>query len=308
MSIFSKSLFWFLAGMVTTGILLSQFAFQNHTSDQPQTQEPTKRESNIHTLPPMPNELSFAQEATPLERWDVSERFEREYLYNYYYRPNILHLQRLAHRYFPIIEPILAAHGIPDDFKYLCVAESNLYVAAKSPVGAISFWQFMNNTAPQYNLIVNTEIDQRYDLEKATAAASKYILEAYKKFGSWTAAAAAYNCGHAGYQRQVQAQKTTHYYELHLPEETNRYIYRIIAFKYILENAATLGFELKPEQHYKEIPHRMYVVNSTIPNLSDFARKEGTDYKRLKLLNPWIKGQTLTYKHGLNLQLKIPTE
>jgi membrane-bound lytic murein transglycosylase D len=255
---------------------------------------------------PIPQQLSFAGERVPLERWDVKERLDREVLFNYYNQANVLFLLKLANRYFPVIEERLRANGVPEDFKYLCVAESNLIAGAKSKVGATGFWQFMDGTAPGYGLEVNSQVDKRQDIVSSTDAAAKYLKNAFEKFGSWTAAAASYNCGQGGYQGQASFQGTNNYYDLYLPEETNRYIFRILAFKHLMENAEDLGFILKDEDVYPQIPYRIVTVTSTISNLSQFARDCGTTYKMLRQMNPWIKGKSLTVKSGRSYEIKLP--
>jgi membrane-bound lytic murein transglycosylase D len=290
----------FIGATVLLIFLFGQFAFTEHTEDDPA----------IHQwhAPTLPAEISFAGEAAPLNRWDIKERLDREVLFNFYNQANILFLLKLSNRYFPIISARLKANGVPDDFKYLCVAESNLQSTALSPSGAVSFWQFMNSTAPGYNLKVNSEVDERYNIEKATDAACQYLKQAYAKFGSWTAAAASYNCGQAGYNNRAIEQRTKNYYDLFLPEETNRYIFRILAFKHLLENAQGLGFSLKDEEKYDEIPFRMVRIDSSIVDMVQFAMNNGTTYKMLRLMNPWIRGKSLTVNSGNAYEIKLPMQ
>jgi hypothetical protein len=177
---------------------------------------------------------------------------------------------------------------------------------AVSKAGAVGYWQFMDGTAPGFGLEVSSDVDQRRDLEKATDAACRYLKSAYDRFGSWTAAAASYNCGQGGYGQQATFQQTKNYYDLQLPEETNKYIFRILTFKYLLENADQLGYVVKEEEKYQPVPVRTVVVNRTIPNLAQFAINEGTTYKMLRQLNPWIKGKSLTVGGGKAYTLKLP--
>jgi membrane-bound lytic murein transglycosylase D len=256
--------------------------------------------------PSLPEKLDFAGEAVPLDRWDVEQRLDREVLLNFYTQGNILLLLKMSNRYFPIISERLKANGVPDDFKYLCVAESNLQSAALSRSNAVSFWQFLNGTAPGFGLEVNSEVDERYDLSKATDAACSYLKQAYAKFGNWTAAAASYNCGQAGYNNMAVQQRTKNYYDLVLPEETNRYLFRILAFKYLLTNAEDLGFKLKDEEKYQSVPARMVHIESSIADLVQFAIDNGTTYKMLRVMNPWIRGRSLTIKGGKTYDIRLP--
>lgn len=299
-----------LALGVFIGLMLAvPLAFRNAELKAEVTNNKKENKEVIkYYAPKHPQQMTFAGEAVPLDRWDVKERFDRELLFNYYNQANMLFLMKLANRYFPDISERLKAAGVPDDFKYLCVAESNLLSGARSRVGATGFWQFMPDTAPGYGLQANSNVDERYDLIKSTDAATKYLKQAYNKFGNWTAAAASYNCGQGGYNAQVTYQGTTNYYDLLLPEETNRYIFRILAFKHIMENAEDLGFVLDKEDMYAEIPHRVVEVSSSISNLAQWARSQGTTYKMVKQMNPWIRGKSLAVTGGRTYQIKLPPQ
>src|SRR4028119_2245970 len=117
------------AGLLLGLLVAGQFAFKQNEKKQ---NDPNLK----YSAPPLPTQFSFAGEKVPLERWDVQERFDRELLFNYYNKANVLFLLKLANRYFPTISERLQANGVPDDFKYLCVAESNLLSGARSAVGA----------------------------------------------------------------------------------------------------------------------------------------------------------------------------
>ena len=292
----------FVGGAAFAFLLLSQLAFKNGEN------KPGNAAVNEWRAPALPQQLSFAGEAVPLDRWDVKERLDRELLINSYSHSNILYLLKLSNRYFPVISAKLKENGVPDDFKYLCIAESNLNGSAVSHSGAVGFWQFMNGTAPGYGLETTSMVDERMDIAKSTEAACKYLKQAYQKFGTWTAAAASYNCGMGGYNGQANFQLTKNYYDLQLPEETNRYIYRILAFKHILENADALGFRMSDAEKYNEIPYRQVTVSSTISNLAEFARQNGTTYKMLRLLNPWLRGRSLSVRSGKSYVLKLPSQ
>lgn len=293
----------FVVGSLTTALLISQLAFR-----QPIRLKNDNETENKWFAPQIPAELSFAGEPVPLNRWDVREKFDKEFLYNYYNQGTILYLLKLANRNFPIISERLQANGVPDDFKYLCIAESNMQSWAKSSAGAVGYWQFLKGTAAGYGLEVNAMVDERKNLEKATDAACRYFKQAYSKFGNWTAAAASYNCGQGGYNAQAAFQQTKNYYKLQLPEETNKYVFRILTFKYLMEHAEELGFIIEPEQKYQAIPVRTMVVSTSIANLAQFAIKEGTTYKMLRNLNPWLTGRNLTVAKGRKYYMKLPAQ
>lgn len=301
---FAGALHFFL-GAVFTFFLVAQFAFRN--TDPSPKNPPSKPVYQWHA-PDIPDQLSFAGENVPLDRWEVRERFDREYLFNSYNQANVIFLMKLANRYFPIISERLKANGVPDDFKYLCVAESNLLSGAVSRAGAVGFWQFMTTTAPGYGLKTGSQVDERHDIVKSTDAACKYLKQAYQKFGNWTAAAASYNCGQGGYNSQATFQGTNNYYDLLLPEETNRYIFRILAFKHIMENSEKLGFVLTEEDKYAQVPHRTVTVTSSISNLAEFARNNGTTFKVLRLMNPELRGRSLSVPKGGSFVIKLPAQ
>ena len=256
--------------------------------------------------PELPAAIDFSGEQVPLDRWEVRERLDREFLVNYYLHGSQLYILKLAGRYMPAIEERLKANGVPDDFKYVCVAESSLQQNAVSGVGASSFWQFMKDTGPRYGLEINDEVDERFSVVKATDAACKYFKEAHDKFGSWTAAAASYNCGQGGYAGQVEFQNATNYYDLIFPDETNRYVFRILALKFLLSNAKKVGNMLELSEEYKPLKSREVEATATIPDLAVWAKENGTTYKMLKIYNPWLRAHKLTVKPGKKYTIQLP--
>ena len=187
----------------------------------------------------------------------------------------------------------MEATGVHEYFKYLCVAESHLQNAI-SRSGATGFWQFMKNTFPEYALQITSTVDGRYNLIKSTDAACQYLKQAYAKFSSCTAAAASYTCGMGGYQQAASFQRTKNYYDLLLPEETQRYIFRMLALKFILENADELGFKIEDKNLYKFPATRSVTISQSIPELAVFAIENGTIYKMMRWLNPWLRSRSLT--------------
>ena len=256
--------------------------------------------------PMLPSGIDFCGEVVPLDRWDVREKLDREVLVNSYLHGSQLLILKQAGRYFPLIEARLKANGVPEDFKYVCVAESSLQQNALSGVGAASFWQFMKDTGPAYGLEINDEVDERFNAEKATDAACKYFKDANTKFGSWTAAAASYNCGQAGYAKQAEFQKANNYYDLIFPDETNRYVYRILALKYLYTHAKSFGFMLESGEAYQPLKSKTISVDKTIENLTDFAIENHTSYKMLKIYNPWLRAHKLTVKPGKKYDIALP--
>ncbi|MBU45802.1 MAG: murein transglycosylase [Flavobacteriales bacterium] len=254
-----------------------------------------------------PEDLNFAGEEIPVYSSDIWERIDRELLKNTYWQSNTMLYFKKANKYFPIIEPILKEYNIPDDFKYLAVIESGLDNVV-SPSGAAGFWQLMKGTAREYGLEVNKDIDERYNLEKATVVACEYLQEAYHKFGNWTMAAASYNMGKSGVRRKIKEQESNNYYNLYLNSETARYVFRIIAVKEIMQNPKKYGFMFRRKDLYSMPNLQAIEVDSTIANLSDFAKSYNVNYKLLKQFNPWLRTRKLPDKSRRRYILKIPTD
>jgi hypothetical protein len=257
--------------------------------------------------PPIPDQLDFAGEKVPLQNFEVKERIDREFIVNTYYHSFTILAMKKSNRYFPVIEPILKKNGIPDDFKYVSVIESGLSNVI-SPAGAVGFWQFMEAAGKKYGLEINDEVDQRYDLKKSTEAACGYIKDAYTEFGSWTMAAASFNMGTNGVEKQMARQKTNRYYNLVLSDETSRYIARIIAMKTILQHPEKYGFDIKEDELYLPLPTYEVTMSSPINDLADFAIEKGINYKILKMYNPWLRDNVLTNKSGKTYTIEMPVE
>lgn len=254
----------------------------------------------------IPDSVTFAGEPMPLQRFDVKESLDREMLVNSYFHSQTLRLIKLAPRYFSIIEPILEEKGIPDDFKYLAVAESGLNPSAVSPARAIGFWQFLQGTARDYGLEVNNEVDERYHVEKSTYAACDYLLDAHEKYGSWTLVAASFNAGMRGIDRQLERQKADDYYNLLLVTETSRYVFRIAALKLIMENPAAYNLIVPEHEKYPIIPTKEIEVAGPVLDFADFAHAHDINYKLLKDFNPWLRQAYLTNNSGKTYTIKIP--
>jgi hypothetical protein len=250
-------------------------------------------QTNTHIIPSIPQSISFAGEAVPLDKHYALERLDREVLVNTFWHSNSILIFKRAAKYFPIIEPILQENGIPDDFKYLAVIESGL-THVVSPAGAEGFWQFMPQTAKDYGLEVNGDIDERLHLIKATQSAAAYLIDAYAEFGNWTLAAAAYNAGVQRIKSSLEKQQTKSYYDLHLNEETSRYMYRILATKLIFESPETYGFSIAIDQTYPFPKTKQVHLSESKINWVAFAQSQNMSYADLRELNPWIKG----YRHS----------
>jgi hypothetical protein len=248
--------------------------------------------------------FTFAGEEMP-NNFDNKERLDRELLVNAYWQSATLMHIKAANRYFPTIERILAENGIPDDFKYLAVAESSLRHVS-SPANAKGFWQFRKLAAKEFNLEVNDEVDERYHTEKATLAACKYLKQLYERFGSWSNAAASYNVGPTNFRRILNSQGQDNFYDLNLNSETSRYVFRLMAIKEIMTNPSQYGFYLDDNEKYQPLDNFYEVtVDKTINSWSEFAKEQGVSYRMLKVYNPWLRDTKLTVINN-KYQIKIP--
>lgn len=247
----------------------------------------------------------FADELVPLEDQEVRERFDRELLVNTFWHSNTMLNYKLASKYFEEIGAILKENDVPEDFKYLAVAESGLRNVV-SPAGATGYWQFLKSTGKEYGLEINDEVDERYDYIKSTEAACKYLKEAKEKFGSWTLAAASYNVGMGKLNQRLEEQKVTSYYDLYLNSETSRYVFRILSYKMVFENPEQFGFNFQKGDLYEPYEYKNVFIDQSISNLADFAIENGTTYKMLKILNPWLRSDKLTVSSDNSYIIKIP--
>ena len=284
-----------------SGLLI--FAVQDAPSDE-NLEKKIINDYNVYALN-VPDNLDFAGEKMPLEDPNVFERMDRELLVNTYWQSNALLMFKRANKYFAIIEPILKKNGVPDDFKYLSVIESGL-TNAVSPAGARGFWQIMKTTGKENGLEINANVDERYNLEKATEVACKYLLEAKAKFGSWTLAAASYNAGKTGVARRLNEQNVNDYYDLLLGEETGRYLFRIVALKEILSHPDKYGFNFRYQDLYEPISTYKVSVDTIVTDFVKFSENFGINYKILKLHNPWLREPHLNNKSGKEYFIEIP--
>jgi len=243
---------------------------------------------------PLPKSLSLCGEPVPLDNPYALEMLDREFTISVWDRAQVFMWLKRAGRYFPYIEKALAEADMPDDIKYLAVAESALITTIRSNKNAIGLWQFMSHTGKRNGLRKNSRMDERKDFERATLAAIKYLKHLKSKFGSWTIALAAYNCGESCLKRAIREQKVEDYYRLNLPLETERFIFRIAAIKIIMNDPERYGYRLAPDRAYRPIDCDAVRVKVRYRlNITDVAQALGTDYKTIKELNPQILGPSL---------------
>ncbi|MFV0505789.1 MAG: lytic transglycosylase domain-containing protein [Bacteroidales bacterium] len=258
--------------------------------------------------PSIPKHVEFAGERVPLECNDVFESLDRELMSHAYFHSQTLRYIKLSKRYFSIVEPILKKYNIPDDFKYLMVAESGMNETAVSPARAAGLWQFLASTAKSHGLTISSEVDERYHVEKSTVAACDHLQWLYNQFGSWTLVCASYNCGIGGLKNQISRQKTNSYYDMLLNSETARYVYRILGFKLIMENPELYNFHVADNEYYPLWNTKYITIDSTVTDFGTFANNMGLNYKILKEFNPWLRDNKLNNPNKTVYKIKIPLE
>jgi membrane-bound lytic murein transglycosylase D len=294
-----------LITLLVSGGLITIFGFGEENSSI--KQEARQGKNSLSLSLKLPDSVTFAGEKMPLDNFDTRESLEREIITTAYRHSSTILIVKRASRFFPIIERILRENNIPDDFKYLAVAESDLSNII-SPVGATGFWQIMPETGKEQGMEINTEVDERYNIEKSTKFACDYFQKSFAKYGNWTLVAASYNGGRNAIDDQLEIQKENNYYDLLLAEETARYIFRAVAYKLVISDPTAYGFDIKKEELYPELRYFEVKIDSAIVDFSDFAKRFGTNYKMIKYLNPWLRKPFLTNKTGKTYLIKIPDE
>ncbi|MCL2436046.1 MAG: lytic transglycosylase domain-containing protein [Lentimicrobiaceae bacterium] len=257
--------------------------------------------------PPLPDQIDFCGEKVPLHLYWVKEGLDRELTIQCYQHSRTLQTLKRSTRFFPVIEKILKEENVPDDLKYLCIAESNLENVV-SPAKAAGFWQFMEATGKSYGLEINEHVDERYHLEKATRAACVYLKKLKNQFGSWSLAAAAYNMGENGLLKNMNEQQVDSYWDLFLNQETSRYVNRCVAYKLIFENQELYNIQIADHEFYKPIHYKELIVVKSIEDLRTYCTKNNILYRQIKELNPWLRSTKLLVHGGKSYTIKVPVD
>jgi len=269
-------------------------------------QGPHPEFSDVYS-PVIPSSVKLCGERIDLDRSDMYERFDRELSAIVYTHSTTMLVIKRANRYFPEMAPILRENGVPEDLLYLACIESSLNPRAYSPAKAAGIWQFIASAAKEYGLEVNDEVDERYNLEKATRAACRYLKKSYDKYGDWPSAMAAYNGGQARITRELSAQNADTSLDLYLTEETTRYPFRVMAMKTLMENPGKYGYHLHDNQLYQPRKYKTVEVSGPVADWPSWAGKHGINYSVLREENPWIRAKKLTNKAGKTYKVRIPT-
>jgi membrane-bound lytic murein transglycosylase D len=262
------------------------------------------------SLPEIPSELTFSGEPVPLDDPDIRERLEKELIINTNKHASTILILKESGRWKSYLQAILDSAAVPQEFFYLAVIESELDPVSRSSAGATGLWHFKESTAKEYGLEISDYVDERRDAEKSTRAASVFFKRAYKKFGSWTLAAAAFNRGMTGIDNALKGQDTKSYYQLYLNEETARYVFRILALKLIVEDPGKYGYNLSPNDYYQPVKYETILIDESVQDLPKFAKSLGVSYQTLKEHNPWIQNTDykLVLTEGKKYKVRIPAK
>ncbi len=298
-----RFLILFSCSILLTSLVLISFEQPNQTSIITYGEPSSYKVHALH----VPSQVNFAGELMQLDEDDLMERMDKELLVNTYWQSNTLLMMKRANKFFPQIERILKEEEVPDDFKYLALIESGLE-NLRSPAGAKGFWQILRTTGREYGLEVNSNVDERYNIELSTRMACAYLKKAKERLGSWTLAAASYNRGIAGINRILKKQQTNNYYDLLLGTETKRYIFRILAVKEIMQAPERYGFFVEDAQLYSPLEYRTVAVDTAITNIVRFSKQIGVNYKTMKIYNPWLLQTHLNNKSRKLYHIALPTE
>lgn len=263
---------------------------------------------HTYVVPQVPDTVHLCGDAISLDRADMWERYDRELSAVAFGHGSTTLMIKRANKYFPVMAPILKANGVPYDLLYLACAESTLNPRAYSSAKAAGFWQFLASTGQQYGLEVNDEVDERYNIEKATAAACKYLKQAYRKYGDWPTAMASYNAGQGRISSELESQNVDSSFDLYLVDETSRYVFRIMAIKAVLEHPSDYGFYLTADQLYQPVACKEVEVSGPVADWPAWAEAHDITYAQLREANPWIRAKKLTNKQGKTYVVKVPTE
>ncbi len=299
----NRTLSYFILLLIVVALILSSVVYQQKHRD---VSLPGTNKQYYKIVPlSIPDTLSFAGEPVPLDIFYVREALDRELSVNTYWHSSTLQLIKRAHRWLPLIDTILVDEGIPLDFRYMPMVESGLQNVV-SPAHAVGFWQLLKSTAKENGLEVDREVDERYNVEKSTRAACRYLKKSYKKFGNWALVIASYNAGQKRIEKFLKQQQATSFYDLLVTDETSRYIYRMLALKMIFENPKKYGFYIHPSQEYPIIPSHTVEVKGAVKSWAKFAHQHHISYKLLKYFNPWLRRTSLKNPHHKTYFIKIP--
>lgn len=296
--------FGLIALIVVVVKSLSFFTYDHSDTDDRSFREAFNKDYAIYALD-LPEDITMAGEYVPFEDPDIYERFDREMLVNTYWQSQTLLFFKRANRYFEIIEPILKEHNVPDDFKYLSLIESG-FMNVVSPAGAVGFWQILKSTGKEFGLEINDQVDERYNVEKSTHAACKYLNQAHDEFDSWILAAASYNMGISGVRRQLKRQNANNYFDLTLNSETARYVFRILAIKELMQNPKKYGFNFRKKDLYQPVPTKIVRLDSSVSDFGLWSKELGINYRILKYHNPWLRQEYLKNSSGKTYSIAIP--
>jgi len=263
---------------------------------------------SVTASPDIPMSVTFAGEKVSFDRLDMAERLDRELTGIIYGQTTTELCFKRANRYFPALAKILKEQGVPLDFLYLAVTESSMDYNAYSSAKAAGMWQLLAGTGRDFGLEVSDEVDERFDPEKSTVAACKYLKAAYKKYGHWPTVAASYNAGMQKISGELSKQKVDNSFDLYLVQETSRYVFRIIAYKLVMESPKRYGYRFSRKNLWQPVDYTTVDVSGSVPSWIDWAKGKGITYAQLREANPWIRSTKLTNADGKTYKVRVPKQ
>jgi len=263
---------------------------------------------SVTASPDIPMSVTFAGEKVSFDRLDMAERLDRELTGIIYGQTTTELCFKRANRYFPALAKILKEQGVPLDFLYLAVTESSMDYNAYSSAKAAGMWQLLAGTGRDFGLEVSDEVDERFDPEKSTVAACKYLKAAYKKYGHWPTVAASYNAGMQKISGELSKQKVDNSFDLYLVQETSRYVFRIIAYKLVMESPKRYGYRFSRKNLWQPVDYTTVDVSGSVPSWIDWAKGKGITYAQLREANPWIRSSKLTNAGGKTYKVRVPKQ
>ena len=293
-----------MAVLVMAGTIVAQAQLKREYSNMGSTSPVF----SVTASPDIPASVTFAGEKVSFDRLDMAERLDRELTSVIYGQTTTELCFKRANRYFPALSKILKEQGVPLDFLYLAVTESSMDYNAYSSAKAAGIWQLLAGTARDYGLEVNDEVNERFDPEKSTVAACKYLKAAYKKYGHWPTVAASYNAGMQRLTNELSKQKVDNSFDLYLVQETSRYVFRIIAYKLVMENPKRYGYRLSRQHLYQPVGYTVVDVTGPVASWIDWAKGKGITYAQLREANPLIRSTKMTNAGGKTYKVRVPKQ
>lgn len=212
-----------------------------------------ERQVNLYNLDALPDYLMLCDKKIPISREDVRERLERELFQMLENKGLLTIIVKRYYKYLPMINEELHKMSLPSDLVFLAVTESYLNPRSVSSASAAGMWQFIKETGKKEGLYINDSIDERFNMKKSTRAALTHLKRLNGIFNDWLLAMAAYNAGAGRLREAIENQNSKDFLDLYLPDETERYVFRVMAMKEIISNKERYGVSINDKELYRPV-------------------------------------------------------